>query len=1083
MRQPRLPLFNSSTFMLDFLGMSAKSRTEPWHVRRQDLLVDPPRPEPELPPLPAYLSGPPFGAAGAGRLINDVRGMLVVSTARCLQDYAGQRAARDLAGTLDAEDRKARIQSAKDQALDELIRHLNAAIPDQRYHFTRQSLLDPNRFYSFDFFAYINECARELSGDQDFHFHRGVRSIPPFLVQIVRALPIRQVYNLIPRFTSKVTHADMRVLKLTSQSAVLQYLPGAQTEKMSKELYPYMIRSSCRSYQGAFAGIPYVLADLPWATIRESKCLLYGDECCEWEFTWQTRERRDIGTMRKELPANLPAPAGSQMGDRAAPYLPPQMSMRPFGTDEEGRAIKQVRATTVLAAVKQMQDYMSQQLDRELPPDMDPQERKARIRQIRESSLDKLVTRLNEAIPDRQYHVTREYLLNEGHHYTHEFNLYVNELAKEISGDPDFSFHRGLKSIPTSLISLGRTLSLRQVFSIVSGLTRKVAATDIRVVRVTRNSAVLEWNPSYHFQLIPKEIRMRYVAMACPSYQGVYAAVPYFHSGLPIAEVTQSKCVLKGDPSCEWHFTWQTPRPRVSIELWTGGILTALLLWIVAFHVSLRPWLVLPGAFLPLCAGFLISRLRAVRYEQERQEQLLNEQRQTSEHQFDALQQSNADLQLSMVTLQQKISELTTLHEIGLTLRATLDIREILDHSLQVVTGHLHFDRTVILLLDTERDVFVNGRATGMSPERVSMLEKLQFPLSGEPLLSRVCSSGSPVLVSDPTITPLSRFLGSVTFLAVPLVTKGKSVGVLVVDNALTGRPIVESTKELLFTVGSLIAGSVDSALVYQTLEQRVAERTHEAQEAREAAEAANRAKSIFLANMSHELRTPLNAIIGYSEMLEEEVGDMGQDSMSHDLRKVQSAARHLLTLINDILDLSKIEAGKMELNLETFDVNGMIQEIVHIIEPMMQKNSNRFDVICSDGLGEMHADPVKVRQTLFNLLNNAAKFTNQGTVTLEIERTAGEQFRFRVCDTGIGLTGMQMARLFQPFTQADPSTTRKYGGTGLGLVISRHFCRMMGGDITAESEGIPGKGCVFTVTLPAQANKPIETRAGLSGS
>jgi len=233
--------------------------------------------------------------------------------------------------------------------------------------------------------------------------------------------------------------------------------------------------------------------------------------------------------------------------------------------------------------------------------------------------------------------------------------------------------------------------------------------------------------------------------------------------------------------------------------------------------------------------------------------------------------------------------------------------------------------------------------------------------------------------------------------------------------------------------------------------------------------EQANRAKSVFLANMSHELRTPLNAIMGYSEMLQEEAAERQLDGFGADLEKINGAGRHLLALINDILDLSKIEAGKMDLFLESFDVANMIDEVASTIQPMVAKNANTLRIERVADLGAMHADQIKVRQGLFNLLSNAAKFTHDGTITLKVERLlmeGSEWIVFRVTDTGIGLSPEQIVKLFQDFTQADASTTRKFGGTGLGLALTRRFCQIMGGDVIVHS--IPGEGSIFTIKLPA---------------
>ena len=342
-------------------------------------------------------------------------------------------------------------------------------------------------------------------------------------------------------------------------------------------------------------------------------------------------------------------------------------------------------------------------------------------------------------------------------------------------------------------------------------------------------------------------------------------------------------------------------------------------------------------------------------------------------------------------------------------------------------------------------------------------------------ITGRVALEGKAIQIPDITVDPSYTLVEPMrkaetrTILGVPLLREGTPIAVLLLHRNKV-LPFNEKQIELATTFADQAVIAIENVRLFDEIKDK----------SQQLAEASQH-KSQFLANMSHELRTPLNAIIGVSEMVREDAEALKQDT--EPLDRVLGAARHLLALINDILDLSKIEAGRMELQLEDFALAPLIEGVVKTIEPLAAKNANQVAVHCDAAIGTLHADEMRLRQALLNLMSNANKFTERGTITVEARhgQAGGRDWvTIAVADTGIGMTPEQMGKLFQEFSQADASTTRKYGGTGLGLVISKRFCQMMGGDITVES--VHGHGSTFTIRLPRIVEVPKEAVLARTG-
>ena len=412
--------------------------------------------------------------------------------------------------------------------------------------------------------------------------------------------------------------------------------------------------------------------------------------------------------------------------------------------------------------------------------------------------------------------------------------------------------------------------------------------------------------------------------------------------------------------------------------------------------------------------------------------------------------------------LARSVEELHALGEVSQAVNSTLDLETVLSTIVAKAAQLSDTEAGVIYVFD-ELDLTFRVRATyGLSEEMISAVQDRY--LGASDAIRQATRDRRPLEIADigdeppSPVREIAMRAGFRARLVVPLVGTDRVVGALVIRRKQPGN-FSEDTIQLLQTFADQSVLTIQNARLFREIEDKSRQ-----------LELASQNKSLFLSSMSHELRTPLNAIIGLTEMMVSNASRFGTEKAQEPLQRVHRAGQHLLSLINEVLDLSKIEAGKLELRTESVTLAPLVDEVIGTARQLADQNKNRLVAECQEGLAPLTVDPMRLRQILLNLLSNSCKFTKQGEVALRARKVVKgrDWIEFAVSDTGIGMTAEQQAKLFQEFTQADSLTARRYGGTGLGLALSRKLARMMGGDVTVTSE--PGKGSVFTVRLPGGA-------------
>ncbi len=514
----------------------------------------------------------------------------------------------------------------------------------------------------------------------------------------------------------------------------------------------------------------------------------------------------------------------------------------PFGMSEKGQRTDFISGTSIRSTLLYMQEVVERVTAQGLPLHLSADERAAEAQAASQCALESLLEMLNASLVDPQHYITAEYLLNARNYYSYEFSLVLGEYAKAIAGEEDFYFKRGQRTIPASLVWVVRPFSVSQVYVAVPRLLSNFASTHITLIDSSPQRAVLRWKPTRELQQLSPQYGEAYIRMGSQVYRGMLSSIPQIIEGLPPATVHET-CVESDGPCLDWEFTWQKSSSRRDYRPLLGAAVSVFLGLLAWLGRPDSTWLLL-GIPVPVLVGWYSSQLRRLRASEARQAQHLHEQQSLAESQHMELLAAYRDLQIANIDLEQRVRELTVLHRIGQTIASTLNLDVLLRQTVQMVIEDLPFDRAVILLVDEKRQALIPGPSSGDTPEMAALLQQLEIPLTKTDWAPiKALQRGEPVLINSldevhPDAFSFIQTLGSSAFLSVPLETKGKAVGVLVVDNARTELPFTQKSQDVLMTLSRSIAVAVENVRLYQgiedynrTLEQRVEARTRQLQQ------------------------------------------------------------------------------------------------------------------------------------------------------------------------------------------------------------------------------------------------------------
>jgi signal transduction histidine kinase len=715
------------------------------------------------------------------------------------------------------------------------------------------------------------------------------------------------------------------------------------------------------------------------------------------------------------------------------------MEFQPFGEEPDGTRIQDLSGVAIRALVEYLEDYVG----------------RSQGADAGRRAVEALVQRLNERIPDHAFHVTSQSLRNPWNSYSSEFSAFASQFCSDISGDPQFQFNFAReKAISPIIQTLGRPFSVGMIYKMSAYFSQRYSKDSFytEAVSISEGSAIL--------RMVFKERALRHFGpylkacarLWCEGHRGYFVGLPERFHNLPPATVKERSCIAEGDDCCEWEVTWS-----VSEEGRIRSVATRLARWVL-------------------------------RKEIEQREIIIDEQLRSLDAWYQELRDAYVHQEQIAAELQRRVAQLTILHEAGLVFTSTLDRETLIERALQAVIDKLNCDRAMTSFYDPDRQVSCDVHIQGVSDEIATFARSIEVPVKDpDSVEGTVLLQGKPILIDNiqnvwDRLHPLHRQLASVTkadsIISVPLRVGDRIIGSLTVERTHRYR-LTHEDLDLMVTVANQIAIALDNANAYRRIEElnlgleaKVRERTGELERLNKDLEATNlklqeldRLKSSFVSIVSHELRTPMTSIKGYLDnMLDGLTGELSE-KQSHYVARIKRSVDRLTRMINDLLDLSRIEAGTVELRPEPVCVSELIDDVVESLKSVANETSITVRVNDPKITPTIHADRDKLQQILTNLLHNAIKFSPQGgSIRVKAGRRDDGFLQICVADTGGGIPPQEIDKVFDKFYRGHSLASGALG-TGLGLFITKNLVEMHGGQIWVTSE--IGKGSEFSFTLP----------------